>query len=231
MARSDSVFCSIFLCARALQWTQHFFGEQVVMSQPVSAVTQLLDAAAQGDAAAVNRLWSTVYEELHGLARAQLAREGPACSLQSTSLVNEAYLRLIGDGHVEWANRRHFFSAAAKAMRRICVDDARRRERLKRGSGQAPGTLLEDPPAARQDPAEVLAIDEVLQKLEQADPRRAELVMLRYFAGLSIDETAAALGVSARTVDTEWRFAKAWLHRELSKGSSTCCGRSDRDDD
>ncbi len=216
------------------------------MSQPVSAVTQLLDAAAQGDAAAVNRLWSTVYEELHDLARAQLAREGPGCSLQSTSLVNEAYLRLIGDGHVEWANRRHFFSAAAKAMRRICVDDARRRERLKRGGGpaqpvgpadasdwsaRAPGTLLGDPPAPEQDPAEVLAIDEALQKLEQTDPRRAELVMLRYFAGLSIDETAAALGVSPRTVDTEWRFAKAWLHRELSKGSSTWCGRSDGDDD
>ncbi len=200
------------------------------MSQPVSAVTQLLDAAAQGDAAAANRLWSTVYQELHGLARAQLAREGPGCSLQSTSLVNEAYLRLIGDGHVEWANRRHFFSAAAKAMRRICVDDARRRERLKRGSGEAPGTLLDDPQASDQDPAAVLAIDEALQKLEQTDPRRAELVMLRYFAGLSIDETAAALGVSARTVDTEWRFAKAWLHRELSKGDSTCCGRSDSDD-
>jgi RNA polymerase sigma factor (TIGR02999 family) len=183
---------------------------------------------------------------LHGLARAQLAQEGPGCSLQNTSLVNEAYLRLIGDGHVEWANRRHFFAAAAKAMRRICVDDARRRERLKRGGGQAqpagpadasdrsaraPGTLLGDPPAPEQDPAEVLAIDEALQKLEQDDPRRAELVMLRYFAGLSIDETAAALGVSARTVDTEWRFAKAWLHRELSKGSSTCCGRSDSDDD
>ena len=214
-------------------------------NQPVSAVTQLLDAAAQGDAAAANRLWSTVYQELHGLARAQLAREGPSCSLQSTSLVNEAYLRLIGDGHVKWTNRRHFFSAAAKAMRRICVDDARRRERLKRSgrpaqpvgsadasdwSARAPGTLLGDPPAPEQDPAEVLAIEEALQKLEQHDPRRAELVMLRYFAGLNIDETAAALGVSARTVDTEWRFAKAWLHRELSKGDSTCCGRSDSDD-
>ncbi|MFH0981790.1 MAG: ECF-type sigma factor [Planctomycetota bacterium] len=199
-------------------------------SRPGSSVTQLLDAAAQGDATAANRLWSVIYDELHRLAQAQMAQEGPGCSLQTTALVNETYLRLIGDGHVEWDNRRHFFAAAAKAMRRILVDDACRRGRLKRGGGQTPGPLLEEPPAPQEDPANVLAIDEALHKLEQADPPRAQIVMLRYFGGLSIDETAAALGVSPRTVDTGWRFAKAWLRRELSKGASTWRGRTDADD-
>jgi RNA polymerase sigma factor (TIGR02999 family) len=197
-----------------------------VAGRPVGPITRLLEAAAQGEAASANRLWSAVYQELHRLAGAELAREGPGCSLQATSLVNEAYLRLIGDGQVEWDNRRHFFAAAAKAMRRILVDDACRRGRLKRGGGQTPDSLLEEPAAPQEDPAKVLAIDEALQKLEQVDPPRAEIVMLRYFAGLGIDETAAALGVSPRTVDTGWRFAKAWLHRELSKGDSTWCGRA-----
>lgn len=199
-------------------------------SRPGSPITQLLDAAAQGDAAAVNRLWSAIYDELHGLAQAELTQEGPDCSLQTTSLVNEAYLRLIGAGPVEWANRRHFFAAAAKAMRRILVDDARTRGRLKRGGGQSPGALPDELPALEEDLAMVLAIDEALERLEQADPPRAEVVMLRYFGGLSVDETAAVLGVSPRTVDTEWRFAKAWLHRELSKGDSTSSGRADTDD-
>jgi RNA polymerase sigma factor (TIGR02999 family) len=196
----------------------------------VGPITQLLDAAGQGDAAAANRLWSAVYDELHRLALTQLAQEGPGYPLQTTDLVDEAYVRLIGDGPVEWANRRHFFAAAATAMRRILVDDARKRGRQKRGGGQTPEPLLDEPPAPGWDPVLVLAIDEALAKLEQADPPRAELVMLRYFAGLSIDETAAALGVSPRTVDTGWRFAKAWLHRELSKGDSTWCGRAGSDD-
>ena len=199
-------------------------------SQPGSSVTQLLDAAAQGDATAVNRLWSAIYDELHRLAQAQLAQDGPGCSLQATSLVDEAYLRLIGDGHVEWDNRRHFFAAAAKAMRRILVDDARNRGRLKRGGDQPPAPLPDALPAPEEDLAKVLAVDEALQKLEQVDPPRAEIVLLRYFAGLSIDETAAALGVSPRTVDAGWRFAKAWLHRELSKGDSTWCVRGGSDD-
>ncbi|MBU0639974.1 MAG: sigma-70 family RNA polymerase sigma factor [Planctomycetes bacterium] len=206
------------------------FGERIVASRPGTSVTQLLDAAALGERAAVNNLWSAVYDELHRLAQAQLVQEGPGCALQPTALVDEAYLRLIGDGHVEWANRRHFFAAAAKAMRRILVDDARTRGRLRRGGSQPPDALPDELPGPTEDPAKLLAIDEAMQKLEQADPPRAELVMLRYFAGLSVDETAAALGVSARTVDTGWRFAKAWLHRELSKGDSTWCGRVGRDD-
>jgi RNA polymerase sigma factor (TIGR02999 family) len=201
-----------------------------VTGRPADSLTSLLDAAAHGDAAAVNKLWSSVYEELHRLAQTQLAQEGPGCSLQTTSLVNDAYLRLIGDGHVEWANRRHFFGAAAKAMRRILVDDARKRGRLKRGGGQPPVPLVDEPLVPGRDLAMVLAVDEALQELEKVDPPRAEIVMLRYFAGLSIDETAAALGVSPRTVDTGWRFARAWLHRELSKGDSTWRARADSDD-
>ena len=193
-------------------------------------ITQLLDAVGGGDSEALNRLWSTVYDELHRLARSQLAQEGSGCSFQTTSLVNETYLRLIGDGDVSWANRRHFFGAAAKAMRRILVDDARMRERLKRGGGQAPGPLLDELPGPEQDPLKLLAISEALEKLEHVDPPRAEIAMLRYFAGLSIDETAAAINVSPRTVDTGWRFARAWLHRELSKGDSTWCGRGTHDE-
>jgi RNA polymerase sigma factor (TIGR02999 family) len=197
---------------------------------PTGPITQLLDAAAQGDAAVLNRLWSAVYEEVHCLARAQLAQEGSGCPLQPTLLVNEAYLRLIGDGQVEWTSRRHFFGAAATAMRRILVDDARLRGRLKRGSGKTPGPLPEEAPGPNEDPAMLLAISDALEKLEQDDPTRAEIVMLRYFAGLSIDETAAAMGVAPRTVDTGWRFARAWLHRELSKGDSTWCGRAANND-
>ncbi len=193
-------------------------------------ITQLLDSAAQGDPAAQNRLWSAVYEEVHSIARAQLAQEGPNCPLQPTLLVNEAYLRLVGDGQVEWTSRRHFFGAAARAMRRILVDDARSRGRMKRGSGKIVGPLPDEIPGPDGDPATLLAMSDALDKLEQVDPPRAEIVMLRYFAGLSIDETAAALNVAPRTVDTGWRFARAWLFRELSKGDSTWGGRTPQSD-
>jgi RNA polymerase sigma factor (TIGR02999 family) len=150
-----------------------------------------------------------------------MAREASRRTLQTTVLVSEAYLRLVGDADVQWANRRHFFAAAARAMRRIRIDDARKRQRLKRGGGRPVGQLEDDPAAFDQDATELLAIDEALSKLEKADPRKAEVVMLRYFAGLSVEETAAALDIAPRTVDSEWRFAKVWLHRELSKGNTT----------
>lgn len=185
-----------------------------------SPITQLLFSASRGDEHAASRLWSAVYEELHRLAKAQLAREGAGCAMQTTSLVNEAYLRLVGKEPVEWANRRHFFGAAAKAMRRILVDDARNRRSLKRGAGRRLASMHHEPAMLASDFAEILALDEALQGLEQHDARRAEVVMLRYFAGLSVDETAAAMGLSARTVDSEWRFARAWLHRALSKDDS-----------
>jgi RNA polymerase sigma factor (TIGR02999 family) len=183
-------------------------------------VTQLLVAAGRGDARAGSRLWTVIYDELRRLARRQLAREGRDCTLESTALIHEAFLRLVGDEPVEWANRRHFFAAAARAMRHIRIDDARKRGRIKRGGDRQAEPLGDQLAAFDHDPTEVLAVDEALKKLEEVAPRQAEVVMLRYFAGLSVDETAQALGVSPRTVDYEWRFARAWLHRELRKGDT-----------
>ena len=188
-------------------------------SNPES-VTQLLVAAGQGDTSADNRLWSVVYDELRRLARRQLANEGPDCTFDSTSLIHEAFLRLVGDEPVEWANRRHFFAAAARAMRHIRIDDARRRSRIKRGGDRQAQPINDELAIFDNDPMEVLAVDEALKKLEEVAPRQAEVAILRYFAGLSVDETAQALGVSPRTVDYEWRLARAWLHRELGRGDT-----------
>jgi RNA polymerase sigma factor (sigma-70 family) len=207
---------------------------------PTSAITQLLAAAGQGDQAAHDRLWSAIYDGLHRLAQWQMAGEAPGRTLQTTALVHEAYLRLVGNEDVQWANRRQFFAAAAKVMRRIRIDDARKRARLKRGGvgvgtrkrdqgiegsrdqgerprGLKPAALpVEEVGATGQDPAEMLAVDEALSKLEREDARKAEIVMLRFFVGLTMDEIAAVMELSPRTVDVEWRFARAWLHRQLS---------------
>jgi RNA polymerase sigma factor (TIGR02999 family) len=187
------------------------------MNGPQSQITSLLAAVGNGDSWAVERLWRAVYDELHVVARARLAREGRRADLQTTVLVQEAYLRLVGngDGAAIPDNRRHFFAAAANAMRQFLVDDARKRSREKRGDGRRPVEFREAAGAIGCDPAEVLAVDEALAKLKARDERKAEIVQLRYFAGLSIDETAEVLGISPRLVDKEWRFAKAWLHREL----------------
>ena len=194
-------------------------------SSPKSPLTQLLAAAGEGDASAHEKLWSAVYSELHSLARRQMAGEAAGRTLQPTALVHEAYLRLIGDGEAKWTSRRHFFGAAAKAMRRIRLDDARRRHRLKRGGGKQRESLGDGPVLFDDDPADVLAVDEALSKLERIDPRKAEVVNLRYFAGLTVDETAQALDLGSRTVGKEWRVARAWLYRELSKGDTAAGGR------
>ncbi len=157
-----------------------------------------------------------IYGELRRVAQQQMAGEAAGHTLQPTALVHEAYFRLFGDNKVQWANRRHFFAAAAEAMRRIRVDDARRRGRLKRGGGERPGPILDGPPVFDQDPTEMLVVDEALNGLEQTDGRKAQVVKLRYFAGLTVDECAAALEVSPRTVDKDWAFARAWLHRKLT---------------
>lgn len=185
------------------------------------SVTRLLTAIGQGDEAARSKLWRLVYDELHHVARRQLAREAPGRTLQPTSLVHEVFLRLTAGGAVQFENRRHFFGAAARAMRQIRIDDARRRGRVKRGGGKRPGVVDQEPAVFDQDPAQVLAVDEALKRLEQMDPRKAEVVTLRYFTGLTEEETAAALDLSRRTVQMEWRLAKAWLHRELSKGDTS----------
>lgn len=187
------------------------------MSDPQSQITSLLSAVGDGDAGAAEQLWRAVYDELHRVARVRMAREGRGSDLQTTVLVQEAYLRLVGgDGDAMLGNRRHFFAAAANAMRQFLVDDARKRGRVKRGGGRRPGEIGEAAAALDCDPAEVLALDEALAKLRARDERKAEIVQLRYFAGLSVDETAEMLEISPRLVDKEWRFAKAWLHRELS---------------
>lgn len=187
---------------------------------PSSPITQLLAAANQGDSSAHKKLWSLIYDELHRLAQCQMANEAPGRTLQPTALVHEAYLRLAGGENVQWANRRHFFAAAAKAMHRIRIDDARKRNRLKRGGSENPASLERAPAVFDQDPAEVLAIDEALAKLEQRDPRKAEIVMFRYFGGLTVEECAEALGLSPRTIKAEWQFARTWLYQELSKGDT-----------
>lgn len=178
-------------------------------------ITQLLATVSRGEPAAKGRLWEMVYGELRDLAHRQLRGERPGRDLQTTILVHEAYFRLVGDDDLQWANRRHFFAAAAQAMRRIRVDDARKRRGLKRGGGRPAEPLCEEPAACDGDVTDVLALNEALHKLEQEAPRQAEVVMLRYFAGLSIGESAEALDVSPRTVDVDWRLAKAWLRREV----------------
>lgn len=189
----------------------------VAVTGPQSQITSLLSAVDAGDAGAAERLWHVVYDELHRVAKARMAREGHRGDLQTTVLVQEAYLRLVGrDGAAVPANRRHFFAAAANAMRQFLVDDARKRGRLKRGGGRRPGEIGEAAAALDYDPAEVLALDEALAKLRAHDARKAEIVQLRYFTGLTRDETADVLGVSPRLIDKEWRFVKTWLHRELS---------------
>jgi RNA polymerase sigma factor (TIGR02999 family) len=183
-------------------------------------ITALLTAASAGDMGAGRRLWSVIYDELRRLARRQMANEGQRSALSPTALVHEAYFRLFEGSDVEWKDRQHFFGAAARAMRQVRIDDARTKNRLKRGGGAQPGPLSDGSLAFDQDPSELLAVDEALNQLEQRDQRKAEVVMLRYFVGFTIDETATALGISPRLVDKEWKLARAWLHRELSKGDT-----------
>jgi RNA polymerase sigma factor (TIGR02999 family) len=180
-----------------------------------NSVTHLLDAAGRGDASAREELWATVYEELHRLARGHIAGEAPGRTLQPTALVHEAFLKLIGGEAIAWSSRHHFFGAAARAMRQILVDDARRRRRLKRGGQYERVPLSANIPFDGADPTRILIVDEALSRLERADRGLAEVVLLRVFAGLSGDDTARILGVSSRTIDSRWRFARAWLRREL----------------
>ncbi len=154
------------------------------------------------------------------MARAQLRHERPDHSLQATALVHEAYLRLAGRGDPQWNDKAHFFHAAAEAMRRILIEHARSRARVKRGGGQKRVSLSGIDLAAEQDPEEVLALDDAIRRLEQQDPSVAEVVRLRFFAGLSVEETAQALGISERTVKREWAFARAWLFHALGGGAS-----------
>lgn len=180
-------------------------------------VTQLLQALGEGDPRAAEELLPLVYEELRKLARARMANEPADHTLQATALVHEAYLRLVKNAEDQrWDGRGHFFGAAAQAMRRILVERARHHGRLKRGGDRKRVALSEDAASASADGTDLLALDEVLNKLEKHDPRKFQVVMLRYFGGLSIEETAAALDLSPATIKNDWTIARAWLHREMS---------------
>jgi RNA polymerase sigma factor (TIGR02999 family) len=183
----------------------------------MSDVTQVLRAIAEGDPSAASQLLPLVYDELRKLAAHRLAHQAPGQTLQPTALVHEAYLRLVGDPEgSDWDNRGHFFAAAAEAMRRILVENARRKGRRKRGGGLTRRDLdVAEQIAVPEVREDLLALDEALTKLASAEPQAAQLVQLRYFAGLSIPEAARALGVSQRTAERLWAFARAWLLREL----------------
>ena len=174
----------------------------------------LLAAAERGGPDAVDRLVPLVYAELRQLASSYLRRERPDHTLQTTALVHEAYLRLTDQHSTNWQNRSHFLGVAAQAMRRILVDHAKGRQRIKRDGGR-PITLEEGVAVNTGQPEEVLAVDEALQRLAALDPRQARVVELRYFAGLTVEETAGALDLSPATVKREWTSARAWLLREL----------------
>jgi RNA polymerase sigma factor (TIGR02999 family) len=179
-------------------------------------VTQILRAWTNGEQGALEKLTPLVYKELHRLAHRYMARELPGHALQTTALVNEAYLQLVDAQAVAWQNRAHFFAVSAQMMRRILTDIARSQHYLKRG-GQAPHVSLDEVPVvSRQQKVDILALDEALDRLAKLDPRKTQVVELRYFSGLSVEETAEALSVSVETVMRDWKFAKAWLHRGLS---------------
>jgi RNA polymerase sigma factor (TIGR02999 family) len=179
-------------------------------------VTRLLEDIQRGDPRATEELLPLVYAELRRLAAARMARETPGHTLEPTALVHEAYLRLVGGGDVEWSNRGHFFAAAAEAMRRILIERARRSARVRHGGGQRrvelpTGVAGSDAP----DLERLLALDQALSRLEARDPEMARVAKLRHFAGLTVDETALAMGVSPRSVNRLWTAARAWLGREL----------------
>ena len=182
---------------------------------PEHEVTELLRAAQAGDAGAAERLLSLVYTQLHELARARMGQLPPGQTLQPTALVHEAYLRLAGKPEANWENRRHFFFAAARAMRDILVEQARRKAGPAHGGGRRRQELDEACAVLAAPTADVLAIHEALDELEQQDPVKAQIVLLRYFSGLTTAETAAILGLAERTLDRHWRYIKAWLLKRL----------------
>jgi RNA polymerase sigma-70 factor, ECF subfamily len=181
-------------------------------------VSQLLADWSNGDQAALDKLLPLVNTELRQLARCYMRRENPGHTLQTSALVNEAYLRLIDQKTVRWQNRAHFFGIAAQLMRRILIDHARSHHYAKRGGGALRVSLDEAAAVTEARAAELLAVDEALEKLTAMDARKGRIVELRFFGGLSLEETAEVLGISSPTVQREWRAAKAWLHRILSEG-------------
>jgi len=195
-----------------------------------SEVTTLLIRWGNGDALALDKLMPLVYEELRAMARQHLRKEHPGQTLQTTDLVHEAYLKLVNQRRVRWQNRAHFYAIAAQLMRRILVDRARRRKRAKRGGGVAQVSLSQGNLIAPDPSFDFVAFDEALEELARLDGRKAKIVELRFFGGLSVDETAKFLNISAVTVMRDWRMAKAWLHKALNPEPSLIASKSEHDD-
>ncbi len=182
-------------------------------------VTKLLQEWSEGDETALEQLMPLVHEELHRLAHQHMRREGPGHILQTSALINEAFLRLVDQPQIRWQNRGHFFGIAARLMRRVLVDEARKRNSVKRGGSLILVPLDEATNRAQEQAMNVAALDEALKTLEAIDARQGEIIELRFFGGLSIEETAAVLSVSPGTVMRDWTFARAWLRNEMSDAS------------
>jgi RNA polymerase sigma factor (TIGR02999 family) len=178
-------------------------------------VTRILNAIERGDAKAADELLPLVYEELRLLAAQKLSKEKPGQTLQATALVHEAYIRLVGSQKQNWSGRTHFFATAAEAMRRILIDNARRKQRGKRGGAYHRVDLDDADLVATATPDSLVALDEALSRLEKKDPAKAKLVELRFFAGLTLEQAASLLGISPATAKRYWRYAQAWLYREV----------------
>ena len=188
--------------------------------KPSHQVTELLEAWAKGDQVARDQLMSLVYDELHRLAHGYMKRESPGHTLQTSALVHEAFVRLVDQKNVQWQSRAHFFAIAAQMMRRILVDYARSRNYAKRGGGARKVSLDEGLVVSDERSAEVVNVHEALERLAEFDARKSQIVELRFFAGLSIEETAEVLEVSPGTVMRDWTLAKAWLRREMTSDLS-----------
>jgi RNA polymerase sigma factor (TIGR02999 family) len=187
----------------------------------MSDVTRILFAIEQGDARAVDKLLPVVYDELRLLAAQKLSQERPGQTLQATALVHEAYIRLVGAEDQNWNSRGHFFAAAAEAMRRILIENARRKQRCKHG-GDRQRVGLDDADIAIEEPStNLIALDEALDKLAEEDRVVADLVKMRYFAGLTLGQAAEILGISRRTADRYWAYARAWLYQEITKADKS----------
>lgn len=190
------------------------------MTSSQSEVTQLLLDWGKGDRAALDLLVPVVYQELRRLASYYMSRERPGHTLQTSALVNEAYMRLVDYRSMRWENRAHFFAVAAQAMRRILVEHARKRQFAKRGGGAAKVSFDETAIVSPEQDASLVALDDALTTLETFDPRKSRIVELRYIGGLNIEETAEVLDISVATVQREWRAAKAWLYRAIKEGKT-----------
>lgn len=180
-------------------------------------VTALLERVVEGDAEATNELLPLVYERLRAIARARMASENAGHTLQATALVHEVFMKLIGERRVPWRNQAHFYAAAADGMRRLLLDHARTKYRKKRGGNARQAPINVADLASRENPEQILALDAALCRLEEQNPETARIVRLRFYAGLSVDETAAAMELSPRTIDRRWKFARAWLFNEIER--------------